>query len=173
MGMTVVARALDSEQLARLLEDPSVANDLILDEDEDEDEDEDGDAGDGGDDWLDLDKSWHGVHFLLTGTAWGTDDPLGGAVLGGREVGEDDGYGPPRLLEPDGVRTVADALEGATDAELRGRFDAEQMQRLDIYPQIWDESDILDEYLMPNVAALREFYARAAARHAAVLIAVQ
>jgi hypothetical protein len=67
MGMTVVARALDSEQLARLLEDPSVANDLILDEDEDED----GDAGDGGDDWLDLDKSWHGVHFLLTGTATG------------------------------------------------------------------------------------------------------
>ena len=131
------------------------------------------DDGDGGDDWLALDKSWHGVHFLLTGTAWGTDDPLGGAVLGGREVGEDDGYGPPRLLEPDGVRTVADALEGATDAELRGRFDAEQMQRLDIYPQIWGESDILDEYLMPNVAALREFYARAAARHAAVLIAVQ
>jgi hypothetical protein len=165
MGMTVVARTLDSEQLARLLEDPSVANDLILDED--------GDAGDGGDDWLDLDKSWHGVHFLLTGTAWGTDDPLGGAVLGGREVGEDDGYGPPRLLDPDGVRTVADALEAATDAELRGRFDAGQMQRLDIYPQIWDESDILDEYLMPNVAALREFYARAAARHAAVLIAVQ
>jgi hypothetical protein len=71
MGMTVVARALDSEQLARLLEDPSVANDLILDEDEDEDEDEDGDAGDGGDDWLALDKSWHGVHFLLTGTATG------------------------------------------------------------------------------------------------------
>jgi hypothetical protein len=83
------------------------------------------------------------------------------------------GYGPPRLLDPDGVRTVADALEAATDAELRGRFDAGQMQRLDIYPQIWDESDILDEYLMPNVAALREFYARAAARHAAVLIAVQ
>jgi hypothetical protein len=164
MGMTVVARELDSEQLATLLADPSVANDLILDEGDDE--------GDGAG-WLDLDKAWHGVHFLLTGAAWGTDNPLGGAVLGGREVGEDDGYGPPRLLEPELVREVAEALGVVTDAELRARFDPEEMQRLDIYPQIWDEGDILDEYLMPNVQQLRDFYARAAARDAAVLIGVQ
>ncbi|KRC84421.1 hypothetical protein ASE25_21585 [Terrabacter sp. Root85] len=168
MGMTVVARELDSEQLASLLADPSIANDLILDEDEDEDEDEDGSDG-----WLDLDKAWHGVHFLLTGAAWGTDNPLGGAVLGGREVGEDDGYGPPRLLEPDIVREVAEALGVVTDAELRARFDPEEMQRLDIYPQIWEESDILDEYLLPNVQQLRDFYVRAAAHDAAVLIVVQ
>lgn len=164
MGMTVVARELDSEQLASLLADPSIANDLILDEDEDED---------GSDGWLDLDKAWHGVHFLLTGAAWGTDNPLGGAVLGGREVGEDDGYGPPRLLEPDLVREVAEALGVVTDAELRARFDPEEMQRLDIYPQIWEESDILDEYLLPNVQQLRAFYVRAAAHDAAVLIVVQ
>ena len=123
MGMTVVARELDSEQLASLLADPSIANDLILDEDED--------------------------------------------------GSEDDGYGPPRLLEPDIVREVAEALGVVTDAELRARFDPEEMQRLDIYPQIWEESDILDEYLLPNVQQLRDFYVRAAAHDAAVLIVVQ
>ncbi len=53
------------------------------------------------DEFLDLDKAWHGLHWLLTGTADDTDTPAGQAILGGTEIGEDKGYGPSRLLRPD------------------------------------------------------------------------
>ncbi|GAB2769679.1 YfbM family protein [Terrabacter koreensis] len=174
MGMTVVARTLDEQLLASLHADESLAEELVWDEEED-------DEADGSDRpgsepiWLDLDKSWHGIHFLLTGTDWtaGDSGAAGGAILGGRPVGEDNGYGPARLLEPEAVGEVAAALGRVSDADLRARFDAGEMQRLDIYPQVWDEPGVLDAYLMPNVARLRDFYTHAAARGEAVLISVQ
>ncbi|MFM6849879.1 MAG: YfbM family protein [Terrabacter sp.] len=178
MGMTVVARTLDAQVLASLHEDESLAEELVWDE-EDDDEAADGADASGSDGsgtiWLDLDKSWHGVHFLLTGTDWAAGDAgaAGGAILGGRPVGEDNGYGPARLLEPEDVGSVAAALGRVSDDDLRARFDPVEMQRLDIYPQVWDEADVLDEYLMPNVARLRDFYTQAAARGEGVLISVQ
>jgi hypothetical protein len=164
MGMTVVGRILSEEQAAEVLRDPSTANDLAIDEAE---------GDEATDDWLSLDKAWQGVHFLLTGTVDATPEPLGQAVLGGQEVGEDDGYGPPRLMDPATVAEVATALSGLTDDEVRARFDTRTMQAMDVYPQIWDEDNVLEDYLMPFVQALRQFYARASHRGAAVLLAVQ
>ena len=43
------------------------------------------------------------------------------------------------------------------------------MTAADVYPFIWDEEDVFDEYLAPSYESLREFYARAAARGDAVL----
>jgi hypothetical protein len=41
---------------------------------------------------LDVDKAWHGIHYLLTGTAWEGDPPLDFIVKGGSQVGDvDDG----------------------------------------------------------------------------------
>lgn len=47
-----------------------------------------------------LDKAWHGLHFLFTGTAWEGDPPLNFLVSGGREIGDVDvGYRrPPQPL---------------------------------------------------------------------------
>lgn len=36
---------------------------------------------------VDLDKAWHGLHYLLTGTAWEGEPPLNVLAAGGREVG--------------------------------------------------------------------------------------
>jgi hypothetical protein len=45
-----------------------------------------------------LDKAWHGIHFLLTGTNWAGDPPLNFLVAGGAQVGDiDTGYGPARF----------------------------------------------------------------------------
>ena len=38
-----------------------------------------------------LEKAWHGLHFLLTGSAGESCVPLGFLLEGGQEVGEDDG----------------------------------------------------------------------------------
>ena len=45
----------------------------------------------------DLDKSWHGIHYLFTGKADESGTPLEFLVAGGASVGDEDvGYGPPR-----------------------------------------------------------------------------
>jgi hypothetical protein len=75
MGMILVGRRLNQDDLRRLLADPSLTHDL-LDEEESALE-------------LDLDKAWHGLHFLLADSAWETVDGAGEAVLGGDPIGED------------------------------------------------------------------------------------
>ena len=106
-----------------------------------------------------LDKAWHGVHYLLTSTAWEGEPPLNLLVTGGREVGKEDvGYGPARTLSAAETRALATALAAVTDEALRARFAPAEMMRLEIYPEIWDsdpaEDDTLD-YLMEGVAQLR------------------
>lgn len=111
----MVGRILGSADLARIGSEPEAANELVWREDERSDQPST--------DWVDLDKAWHGVHFLLTGSAYDVTGTLGAAVMGGRPVGEDDGYGPPRLLEQPEVAEVAEALSNLGDAWLRARFE--------------------------------------------------
>ncbi len=96
-----------------------------------------------------LEKAWHGLHFLLTGSAGESGVPLGFLLEGGQEVGEDDGYGAPRLFQPGEVQQINAALAPISDDELWGRFDPELMEAEDIYPCIWDEKEeeLRDEYL--------------------------
>lgn len=116
----------------------------------------------------DLEKSWHGIHYLLTGTAWEGDPPLNFLVLGGRVVGDIDvGYGPAHALTAAETRSASDALGRLSDEELRGHFDPTAMMKQKIYPEIWDRDPDEDDtlgYLMENVAALREFLTQVVAR---------
>jgi hypothetical protein len=45
---------------------------------------------------LSLEKSWHMIHYLVTGHTDDSDAP-GNALLAGEPLGEDAGYGPARL----------------------------------------------------------------------------
>ncbi len=115
---------------------------------------------------VDLDKAWHGLHWLLSRG----DAPLGEAIFGGEEIGEDLGYGPSRLLSPEHVSQVADALGGLGPDELRRRFDPVAMSAEQVYPSsIWHEPGVLDDYVLPAFARLRDFYAAAAAADEAVI----
>ena len=49
---------------------------------------------------VDLDKVWHGLHWLLVRS----DAPIDEAVFGGEELGDDLGYGPSRLLSAERSR---------------------------------------------------------------------
>ena len=122
-------------------------------------------------DELDVDKAWHGIHFLLTGTAWEGAFPLNFIVSGGKEIGDVDvGYGPARALTSDDVRRLDAALEPLTSDELERRFDPKQMTKLQIYPEIWaDEDDDSLDYLIEYYTDLRDFVRRAAERGHALL----
>lgn len=106
-----------------------------------------------------------GIHWLLTGSAWGGDGPLAFAIFGGEEFGEDAGYGRPRLLDPRGVAAVTAVLAPISVADLRARYDP----AAEIYPDIWDEGDVFDSYLAPNFERLKALYSHAAAQGSWVL----
>ena len=69
-------RALPDEELSALRADPSRVEQLLY-------ASFFGGSSNGHDE-LEVDKAWHGLHFLLTGTAWEGDFPLNFIVSGGR-----------------------------------------------------------------------------------------
>lgn len=123
-----------------------------------------------------LDKAWHGIHYLLTGTAWEGDPPLNFLVTGGREVGDEDvGYGPARTLTPGETREIANALAALSDEQLRARFAPEEMMRLEIYPEIWDRDPAEDDtlgYLMEYMGQLRAILSSVVARGHGLLVTI-
>lgn len=127
-------------------------------------------------DTIDLDKAWHGIHFLLTGTAWEGEPPLNFLMHGGTVIGEVEvGYGPARGMTAAEVKTVAGALTGIDEAFMRARFDPAQMTQLDIYPGIWDRDPAEDDsfgYCMEYFGAVRTFVMRAAERGAGLIISL-
>jgi len=122
---------------------------------------------------LSLDKEWHGVHYLLCGSAEPTGDLAGQAVLGGDELGEGEGfsgYGPARLLLAEKVREISGTLNRPQlEAEASGRFDASAMNKLGIYPG-FRASDLAG--LIEGIRRLRGFYTQAAASGRAMITCI-
>ena len=118
------------------------------------------------DDELDVDKTWHGLHFLFTGTAWEGESPLDFIVTGGVELGNEDvGYGPARAFMSGEVAEIGRALERLTRDDLERRFDPARMMALEIYPEIWDrdpEDDDTLGYLLEYFDLLKDFVLRGA-----------
>lgn len=81
---------------------------------------------------MDLDKSWHVLHYVFTGGVGGEPLPAG-ALLGGDEVGPDVGYGPARLLGEDAVRGFSDFLGSLSVERLQERVDLRRMTQLGVY----------------------------------------
>lgn len=119
-------------------------------------------------DFLQVGKAWHGMHFVLTGTPWETDPPLGLAVLGGEECGSDTGYGPPRYLGVAQVREVAAALGGLSVEDAVGRYTPADLDGAEIYPQYWTDGDRLG-WVAESLGRLIAFYQEAAERGKVVI----
>jgi hypothetical protein len=125
-------------------------------------------AGSNGHRRLALEKSWHGVHYLLCGHPEPQPGPRG-VIIGGREIGDDEfGYGPARYFRPAEVAGIAAELGALdTDSELSSRYEPAQMTELGIYPGSWRPED--RDWLLESFGELREFFAAAAARGSAVI----
>ncbi len=123
----------------------------------------------------DLDKAWHGIHYLLTGTAWGGTFPFNFLLDGGQQIGSVDfGYdGPARAFCSAEVLKINDALSRLDETELKKRFNPPEMMKLEIYPEIWDRQDD-DElgYCLDNFAGLQGFIRSAAKNGWGVVISI-
>lgn len=127
------------------------------------------------DDGHGFEKSWHGVHYLLTGSAWEGKPSLAYLVKGGTELEWDDSWFevPPRALTSDQVREWSEALSSVTDEQLRARFNPADMVAQQIYPGFWDrdpERDNLLAWLMRDVPGMRSCLESAAAAGQGMLV---
>jgi hypothetical protein len=166
MGMIAMFRRLSDADLSRLRQEPELVENYMG---------EDEQVGFGPFADLDVDKAWHAIHFLLTGSAWEGDPPLNFIVTGGLEMGDDLGYGPARGLTSGEVVKLAAALKAIPPDSLLQRFDPAALTSAEIYPQIWDrpqEEDDTRGYVSEYYDQLRSFILDAAVEGEALLIAM-
>src|SRR2546430_16860960 len=92
-------------------------------------------AGTDGCEHVVLNTAWHAIHFVLTGSRLGGDEPLNFLVSEGTPVGEVDvGYGPARVLTSGQVRSLARALAGLAPEDVANRVDLKKLDEAVIYP---------------------------------------
>lgn len=171
MGMLASFTAISAEEFKQVQDDPDLMESLLYNDDEDEDDN--GEGGSGHPE-MDVDKAWHGIHYLLNQSADGGEGPLVGVILGGEPIGDDMGMGPARVLTPAEVKAASQALDALTIEELSSRYDPARMTALDIYPTgMWerDGQEGLD-YALHYFKELVTFYHDAAERGDAMVLLI-
>src|SRR5581483_9688606 len=85
------------------------------------------------------DKAWHALDFLLTRQGFPVDIVFGERAVEQADDESDDG--PSRYLTPDRVRVAAEALAPMTEESLARGVSLADLEREQIYPNVWDEPD--------------------------------
>lgn len=152
MGMVTSFTRLRSEELAKLIDDPAGLDEFL---------------------WRDreepsgyVDKAIDGIQFLLS--AAGVPVYLAPLEMPGEPI--ENGRGDIYFgLSTAQVAEIAAHLAATPFDELAAHFDAEAMNAQQVYPMAWNADDT--EYLQNNYEKLVRFFADAAARNGAVLMA--
>lgn len=80
----------------------------------------------------DIDKAWHGIHFLLTGSSEEAPLPAGFLLSGGQPLA-----GASHLLNPSEVAECHRYLSTLADDQLAESYAPDRMEEFDIYPGMW------------------------------------
>ena len=154
-------RRVAESELSRICADPNSISDFLYAESNDDTERRD----------LDIDKSWHAIHFLLNDSPWEGKYPFVCVVMGGECIGDQDvGCGPARYLTVQQVKDVANSIGKISSSELLEKFDASRMNDEDIYPHEWSDSSEERDYISQNYSALVCFFKNAADANDAMIV---
>jgi hypothetical protein len=112
-----------------------------------------------------LKKAWHAIHFVLTGSRLGGNEPLNFLVSEGTPVGEIDvGYGPARVLTSRQVKTIAQRLAEISPDNVAERVSLHELDEHQIYPGNWERDGLSVEYVVANYREMRNLFTRLAER---------
>jgi hypothetical protein len=110
-----------------------------------------------------LNKAWHAIHYVLTGSRLGGDEPLNFLIDEGTPVGQVDvGYGPARALSSEQVKRIATALALIEPEEIALRVDLDKLDEEAIYPGNWQRNGYGVEYVVANYREMRDLISRVA-----------
>jgi hypothetical protein len=110
-----------------------------------------------------LNKAWHAIHFMLTGSRLGGEEPLNFLIAEGTPVGEVDvGYGPARVLNSGQVQKIAQALAALGPEDVARRVDLTQLDEHVIYPGNWQHDGLGPEDVVSSYRQMRDLIVRLA-----------
>lgn len=124
--------------------------------------------------FLDLDKSWDGINYILTGEIIGglENEPnkLERALFSFQIIDkeQDLGYGPAQYLTSTQVKETFCELEKITDEILKSKINGSEMNEIGIYPEIWTELESY-EFLIESFREFKEFYKKAVENNEAIV----
>jgi hypothetical protein len=156
MGMVYYLRAISAQRLSEVQEGSDAASAFLFG-------DLGAEAGAEPPGLVCLDKSWHAIHYLLTGAIDGGSWPECFLLQGGTMIpGTDNGYGPMRTLTPEQAREVFRMLSHMPSVKLRERFVPKALDRASVYPRIWErDGEEGWEYIAYYYEVLRRCFAEA------------
>ncbi|MGJ1266633.1 YfbM family protein [Sphingobacterium spiritivorum] len=160
--MSMIANLLrvTTSELEAYLKDSSLLEDSIYNDEAD------------AENLVDIDKSWDGIIFLLTGQGLATaKHNLVRILFSGQIIDEEQdlGYGPAHYLTAEQVAELNGEISAITIADLKQRFNPERMNELEIYPIIWDEGDDAFDYLADGFLTLQNVFADATKNEEAII----
>lgn len=126
----------------------------------------------GNENLVDIDKAWDGIIFLLTGQCLATaNHNLVKVLFSGQLINkeQDLGYGPAHYLTPEQVTELNNKISTITIVDLKEKFDPEKMNKLDVYPAIWDEGDDVFDYVADGFLTLQNVFAKATKNGEAII----
>lgn len=159
MGMIALLTRLNKETLDAILEDSSLLEDRIYPDEPLND----------GSDFIDIDKSWDGILYLLSPENRFQGE-LGKVLFSGRAIDEEQdlGYGPAQYSTPEEVAALHEKISGITAEELAANFDAAKMEEDGVYPSFSDDPEEI-AYLTDNFKEIQRLYSEAAKNGQAVI----
>lgn len=148
---------VSAEELESYKNDPGKLDERLYADDIDEDEN-----------FLDIDKSWEGLFFLLTGNPLATYEnvsaPLVWLLVLPQELNpdEDMGYGPATYTTAEQTKQLSNALQLISVEELGKKYNGKEMEEAGVYPDSWSEDETGFDYIKPYFVKLKAFYKKAA-----------
>jgi len=169
MGSTLCLTKLPNKVIQRLRSGITSIDDSELNESSEEQDKKAKDSS------IDLDKAWHGIHFLLTGTDSYEGNSPAFYLLSGERL--DDLCSEEVLsLSADEVKKFNSYLQSVSIEQLKKNYNAEKMNKLKVYPQRYlaakeDNSSCLN-YLLWHYRKLKQFICDVAKENKAMLITI-
>ncbi|MFJ4407495.1 YfbM family protein [Streptomyces sp. NPDC088910] len=164
MGMIENYARLTPAELDRAVREPDWTQEFVFDLMYAESEET---TGAGQPRCLDIDKAWDALDFLFRRVEFPLDIVHGGQPIPGAG---DWGYGPPRYLTPDQVRTAAAALTALPAAALTKDLTEAEVEEGVLYPSVEGEALETLEYATQHYEALVPFFQAAAAEGDAIAL---
>ncbi|OCQ23088.1 hypothetical protein A7985_03810 [Pseudoalteromonas luteoviolacea] len=142
MSMIASLKSISESQLSEMIEAPSKLVSYLYD-------DESGKV-------CVMDKAWHGIHFLLNGSAWSSVSIEGSIFLGGVPVSDEDvGYGPARYFTAEQTKEISAGLQKISENDLLVKY-LSLVEEPEIYPG-FEDNEVDRNYITQNFAHLKTF----------------